>query len=110
MASAVPAHECEQLFDIARTHIDDHVRGRLQIFLQQRELPTPDRHWIALDGIDTLHGNDLAIGDARGEQVACHRALADIAREIDDGEFHGESLGRSSGLLWWVLKKTSAMS
>jgi hypothetical protein len=110
LAVAVAVHQLEQLFDVACADVDHDVVDALQEFLQLCELPAADRHGLAVVGVDALHRDDLAARDPRGEQVAGNGGLADVAREVDDGEFHVDSLVGNSGLLGLALKNASAIS
>ena len=110
LAVLVAAHQLEQFLDIARADVDHDVLHALQKLLQLRELPAADRHRLAIVGVDAFHRDDLAVGNARREQMTGHRGLADVARVVDDGELHGVSLVGKRGLISCEVKNASALS
>jgi hypothetical protein len=110
VAALVAAHEQQQFFDVAGADVDHDIGRGLQEFLQFGELSAAHGFALSVVGIDAFHRDDLAAGNARRQQVAGDGGFADVAGEVDDGEFHGISWDLSSGLLVWVLKKASATS
>ena len=97
VAAAVLAHERQQLFHVAGADVDDDVGDGLQIFLQLAELAAAQRARLAVVGVDALDGDDFGASDARSQEMAGDRRLADIARETNDGHFHWRSLLEREG-------------
>ena len=51
-----------------------------------------------------------APGDARRQEMTGDRRLADVAGEVNDGDFHGAILERKSGLVIRPATNAAAMS
>jgi len=92
VAAAVLAHQRQQLLDVAGTDVDDDVVDGLQVLLQLAELAAAQGARLAVVGVDAFDRDDFGAGDARGQEMAGDRRLADVAREVNDGHFHGRSL------------------
>jgi hypothetical protein len=60
--------------------------------------------------IGAFDGDDLCAFDSRREEVPRDRRLADVAGEIDDGDFHGVILERRRGLVIRPFTNAAAIS
>ena len=96
VAAAVLAHQGQQVFDVAGADVDDDVVDGLQVFLQLAELAAAQRAGPVV-GVDAFDRDDLGAVDARRQEMAGDRRLADVAGEVNDGYFHGRSLLEREG-------------
>jgi len=85
-------HQPHQRFDVARTDVDHNVFDRLQVFLKLSKLEAAQRLRLPFVRIDALDGDDTGARQSWRQQVPRDRRLANVAREADDGEFHGDFL------------------
>ena len=93
---------------VAGADVDDDVVDRVQILLQLTELAPAQRLPLTVVGVQALDGNEFGALDTRQQKVTGHGALADVAGEVDDCDLHRCSFERMSGLVIWVLMKSSA--
>ena len=65
MASAVLAHQLQQLLDVAGPDVDDSAGDGLQVLLQVGELPSADGLRLARGGVQTFDADQVRTFDAR---------------------------------------------
>ena len=81
-------HELYKVLDVGSANVDNCVIKRLQILLQFAELLAANGCFVGSIRVDRLNWNNLSVIQAWGEKMAGDSGLTDIAREVDNGDFH----------------------